>query len=83
MRMLAQALPGFPDWTPRLRRPAVLFGLAIFAAALLFGLSRMHFDAGIRDLQGAPPKLLESQLAVSRALGCRHRLKLLSCRARH
>lgn len=28
----------------------------------------MHFDAGIRDLQGAPPKLLESQLAVSRAL---------------
>lgn len=28
----------------------------------------MQFDAGIRDLQGAPPKLLESQLAVSRAL---------------
>ena len=69
MRMLAQALPRLPRLdASALRRPAVLFGLAIFAAALLFGLSRMHFDAGIRDLQGAPPKLLESQLAVSRAL---------------
>ena len=69
MRMLAQALPRLPRLdSSALRRPAVLFGLAIFAAALLFGLSRMHFDAGIRDLQGAPPKLLESQLAVSRAL---------------
>ena len=69
MRMLAQALPLLPRLdASALRRPAVLFGLAIFAAALLFGLSRMHFDAGIRDLQGAPPKLLESQLAVSRAL---------------
>ena len=66
MRMLAQALPRLD--ASALRRPAVLFGLAIFAAALLFGLSRMHFDAGIRDLQGAPPKLLKSQLAVSRAL---------------
>lgn len=69
MRMLAQALPRLPRLdASALRRPAVLFGLAIFAAALLFGFSRMHFDAGIRDLQGAPPKLLESQLAVSRAL---------------
>ena len=69
MRMLAQALPRLPRLdASALRRPAVLFGLAIFAAALLFGLSRMHFDAGIRDLQGAPPKLLKSQLAVSRAL---------------
>lgn len=69
MRILAQALPRLPRLdASALRRPAVLFGLAAFAAALLFGLSRMHFDAGIRDLQGAPPKLLESQLAVSRAL---------------
>ena len=69
MRILAQALPRLPRLdASALRRPAVLFGLAAFAAAHLFGLSRMHFDAGIRDLQGAPPKLLESQLAVSRAL---------------
>lgn len=84
MRLIAQALPKLPRLdASALRRPAVLFGLAIFAAALLFGLSRMQFDAGIRDLQGAPQKLLESQLAVSRALASRHRLKLLSCRARH
>ena len=69
MRMLSQALPRLPRLgASALRRPAVLFGLALFAAALLFGLTRMHFDAGIRDLQGAPQKLLESQLAVSRAL---------------
>lgn len=69
MRLIAQALPKLPRLdASALRRPAVLFGLALFAAALLFGLSRMQFDAGIRDLQGAPQKLLESQLAVSRAL---------------
>lgn len=69
MRLIAQALPKLPRLdASALRRPAVLFCLALFAAALLFGLTRMQFDAGIRDLQGAPPKLLESQLAVSRAL---------------
>ena len=59
MRRLETKLAHLPRLNAKaLKRPAVLLPLAFFFGALVFGLSRLTFAPGIRDLSAAPAELV-------------------------
>lgn len=69
MAKLEAALPRIPRLNrAAFRSPAALAGLALFAAFLVFGLSRLEFASGIRDLQGAPASLIAEQRQVAETI---------------
>ncbi|WP_295481103.1 MMPL family transporter [uncultured Sutterella sp.] len=69
MAKLETALPRIPHLdSAALRRPAVLGALALFATLLIFGLTRLEFASGIRDLQGAPASLIAEQRQVAETI---------------
>ena len=69
MQCLTRTLPRLPRLDgAALKRSTVQIAVLLFCTGLAFGLGRVHLEAGIRDLQGAPQSLIESQMAVAKSL---------------
>ena len=69
MRRLETKLAHLPRLNAKaLKRPAVLLPLAFFFGALVFGLSRLTFAPGIRDLSAAPAELVAAQKTLQNRL---------------
>lgn len=69
MATLERALPKIPRLTrAAVGRPTTFAALALFSAFLVFGLSRLEFASGIRDLQSAPASLIAEQRQVAEAV---------------
>lgn len=69
MRRLETKLAHLPRLNAQaMKRPAVLLLLAFFFGALVFGLSRLTFAPGIRDLSAAPAELVAAQATLQNRL---------------
>ena len=69
LRRLETKLAHLPRLNAKaLKRPAVLLPLAFFFGALVFGLSRLTFAPGIRDLSAAPAELVAAQKTLQNRL---------------
>lgn len=69
MTLLVKTLPKIPRLSKEnIRRPGVLAALVLLAGLLLFGFAKVQLASGIRDLQGAPPSLIASQLEAQKRL---------------
>ncbi|MES2091239.1 MAG: hypothetical protein V4532_14850 [Pseudomonadota bacterium] len=55
------------DW-PRLRGRALAITLVIFGVLCAWGISRLHVNDDLRQLQSSPPALIQAQLEVGRLL---------------